>query len=142
MKRFLLFLSFALIVAGAVLGKTSGASQGKKLILTGTVYDTNHAVIASGEVVAQNFEGKEYSVLTNSEGVYKFELPFGSYKIEANASGFCPRRVDVLRVRSSLREKLDFVLEIKEGDRPCPQTTMIKKEQPIRKPEVFRSIAE
>ena len=142
MKRFLLFLSFALILAGAVLGKTSGASQAKKLILTGTVYDPNHAVVFNGEVVAQDFEGKEYSVLTNDEGVYKFELPFGTYKIEANASGFCPRRIDVIRVRSSLKEKLDFVLEIKEGDRPCPQKTMIKKEQHIRKPEIFRSIAE
>ena len=142
MKRLLIFLSLALILAGAVLGKTSGASQGKNLILIGTVYDTNHAVIADSEVVAQNFEGKEYSVMTNGEGVYKFELPFATYRIEANASGFCPRRVDVLRVHNSPTQKLDFVLEIKHGDRPCAQKTMIKNERPIRKPELFRSIAE
>ena len=142
MKRFLLFLSLALILAGAVLGKTSAASQGKNLILIGTVYDTNHAVIADSEVVAQNFEGKEYSVMTNGEGVYKFELPFATYRIEANASGFCPRRVDVLRVHNSPTQKLDFVLETKQGDWPCAQKTMIKNERPIRKPELFRSIAE
>ncbi len=144
MKR-LLFLSFALILAGAVLGTTGGASQaiGAKLILTGTIYDTNHSVITSSEVVAQNFEGKEYSALTNDEGVYKFKLPFATYKIEANAPGFCPKRVDVLRVRSSLTVRpLDFVLEVKHSDRPCAQKTMIKKEQPTRKPELFRSIAE
>jgi hypothetical protein len=141
MKRLLIFLSFALILAG-VLGTTSGASQGKNLILIGTVYDTNHAVIADSEVVAQNFEGKDYSVMTNDEGVYKFELPFATYRIEANASGFCPRRVDVLRVRNTPTQKLDFVLEMKHGDQPCAQKTMIKNERPIRKPELFRSIAE
>ncbi len=142
MKRFLLFLSLALILAGAVLGKTSAASQGKKLILIGTVYDTNHSVIADSEVVAQNFEGIEYSVMTNGEGAYKFELPFATYKIEANSSGFCPHRVDVLRVHNSPTQKLDFVLEIKHGDRPCAQKTMIKNERPTRRPELFRSIAE
>ena len=142
MKRFLLFVWLALILAGAVLGTPSGASQGKKLILIGTVYDPNHAVIANSEVVAQNFEGIEYSAVTNDEGVYKFELPFATYKIEANASGFCPRRVDVLRVHNSPTQKLDFVLEIKQGDRPCRQKTMIKNERPTRKPELFRSIAE
>ena len=90
MKPFLIFLSFGLSVAAAVLGNTCGASEGKKLVLTGTVYDINHAVIVSGEVVAQNFEGTEFSGLTNGEGVYRLELPFASYKVEANASGFVP----------------------------------------------------
>jgi Carboxypeptidase regulatory-like domain len=142
MKR-LLFLSCALILAGAVLvdaGRSSGANVAK-LFLSGTVYDTNHSVIASSQVVAQDFEGKEYSALTNDEGVYKFELPFATYRIEANAPGFCPKRVDVLRVRNSLMQKLDFVLEVEPSDRPCTQKTMIKKEQP-RKPDFFRSIAE
>jgi hypothetical protein len=142
MKRFLILLSFALVFTGAIRDKTSGASQDKKLILAGTVYDSNHAVIADSEVVAQNFEGTEYSAVTNDEGVYKFELPFATYRIEANASGFCPKRVDVLRVHNSPTQKLDFVLEIKHGDRPCAQKTMIRNERPTRKPELFRSIAE
>ena len=145
MKRFLLFISFALILACSVIGRNGSSSRaiGAKLTLTGNVYDSNHAVIARSEVVAQDFEGKEYSALTNGEGVYKLELPFATYKIEANASGFCPKRVDVLRVYRSLTVKpLDFVLQVNDGDRPCPQKTMIKKEQNIRKPEIFRSIAE
>ena len=145
MKRFLLFISFALILAGSVIGKTGGAYEAiaAKLILSGTVFDSNHAVIAGSQVVAQDFEGKEYSALTTGEGVYKLKLPFATYKVEADASGFCPKRVDVLKVRSSLTVKpLDFVLQVTDGDRPCPQKTMIKKEQNIRKPEIFRSIAE
>ena len=145
MKRVLLFVSCVLFLAAAVFGMSGGTTQGidPKLILTGIVYDSNHAVIAGSQVVAQDFEGKEYSALTNGEGVYKLELPFATYIIEANASGFCPKRVDVLKVHRSLTVKpLDFVLQFNDGDRPCPQKTMIKKEQNIRKPEIFRSIAE
>ena len=145
MRPLILFFSGALILAGSVFGNTNRSSEAdaKKVIVSGTVYDSNHAVIAGSRIAAQDFEGKEYSALTTGEGVYKLELPFATYKIEANASGFCPQRVDVLKVRSSLTVKpLDFVLQVTEGDRPCPQKTMIKKEQNIRKPEIFRSIAE
>ena len=141
--RRLLILLFTLILAGAVVTNTGGSSGVTKINLFGTIYDANHAVIASGEVVAQNSEGKKFSTLTNGEGVYKLELPFGTYKVEATAAGFCPNQVEELRVRKSLKETLDFVLEIKEGARPCAQETMIKKEpRPTRKPELFRSIAE
>ncbi len=148
MKR-LVFLSFGLILAGSVLANTRSASQGKttKSVLTGRVYDVNHAVIVSSEVVARSPEGKEYWATTNTEGVYKFELPLATYRIEANATGFCPKRVEVLRMRNSSSSPLDFVLaekppmvvvevdgtgnvvrEIESRGRRCPQQTMIKKE--------------
>jgi hypothetical protein len=150
MAKRLLYLLFSLILAGAVLGDTRCLSQAKLLkpILTGTVYDTNHAVIVSGEIVAQSPEGKEYWATTNDAGVYKFQIPSGTYRIEANAPGFCPKRVDVFRILSyaptcsrckSQPGALDFVLEEKppsvlldlEGRiKRCPQQTMIKKEQP------------
>ncbi len=145
MRPLILFLSGALILAGSVFGNTNRSSEAdaKKVIVSGTVYDSNHAVIAGSRIVAQDLEGKEYSALTTDQGVYKLELPFATYKVEANASGFCLKRVDVLRVRRSLTVKpLDFVLQVKDGDGPCPQKTMIKKEQNIRRPEIFRSIAE
>jgi hypothetical protein len=74
MKRLLLLL-VALILVGTVLANTRSASQAKitKSILTGTVYDPNHAVIMSSEVVARSPEGKDYWATTNSDGVYKFE---------------------------------------------------------------------
>lgn len=142
MKRFLIFLSFALILAGAVPGKTSGAFQDRKLILTGTVYDTNHAVVAYSQVVAQSLEGKEYWTTANDAGVYKFEIPLARYKIEANAPGFCPRRVGLFGLSNSGTQRpIDLVLEVR-SDQPCAQKTMIKREHPTRKPELFRSIAE
>src|SRR6476469_7241500 len=99
MKRLLLLL-VALILAGTVLANASGTSQTKvtKGILTGTVYDPNHAVIMSAEVVARSPEGKDYWATTNSEGVYRFELPLATYRIEENAPGFCPKRVEVFRL--------------------------------------------
>jgi hypothetical protein len=147
MKRCLLFLSFGLILAGAVSGQTTGSSQdgAPKVVLTGTVYDINHAVIPFSKVVARSYGVKEYQATTNAEGIYKLELPLDVYKIEASAEWFCPRRIELFRVRSSstpIRSPLDFVLEVSEGDQPCKQKTMIKKKRPIRQPELFRSIAE
>lgn len=146
MKRFVLFLSIALILTCTALGQTGSSSQNvdKKVVLTGTVYDINGAVIMSSQVVARSSSGKDYQATTNTEGVYKIELPPDVYKIEVNADGFCPTRAEVFRVRNSNSGATphDFVLEISEGDRPCKQKTMIKKELKIRKPELFRSIAE
>jgi len=143
MKR-LHFLSCALILAGSVVGNSQVTSQPNitRVILIGKVYDVNHALIISGDVVAQGPDGKEYWATTNTEGVYKFELPSATYKIEANAAGFCPKRVEQFRVRRWLQSPLDFVLEFDQGEPPCAQKTMIKKKPPTRKPEIFRSIAE
>ena len=150
MKRLLLLL-VALILTGSVLAQATSTSQGKttKGVLTGTVYDVNHAVIVASEVVAQDPKGKEYWATTNTEGVYKFELPLATYRIEANAPGFCPKRVEMFKMRNSRTGPLDFVLREKppgavldiEGRvRRCPQQTMIKKEQPQKQDR--RSIAE
>ena len=142
MRRCLIFLSLALVFGGSVLTDSvlSSQSEAKKVILTGTVYDMNHAVIVSSEVVAQS-EMKQYRAMTNDEGVYKFELPLDSYSIEANAAGFCPRRVDLFRPRKSLMQRpLDFVLEVKDNDQPCKQATIEKETE--RRSELFVRIAE
>jgi len=150
MKRLLLLL-VALILAGTVLANPRSTSQAKvtKGILTGTVYDPNHSLIMSAEVVARSPEGKDYWATTNSEGGYRLELPLATYRIEANAPGFCPKRVEVFKLRNSRPGALDFVLDLLpssgvldfEGpNRPCAQKTMIKKAQPQRQDR--RSIAE
>ena len=117
--------------------------------MSGTVYDTNGAVIPFSHVLAQNPTGKEYRTTTNDEGVYKIELPIDIYAIKVDAPGFCSSRVRFFRVRKSLSgaTPLDVVLDVADGDRPCKQKTMIEREpkkpvRKIRKPEIFRSIAE
>ena len=141
-RRFALFLSLALVFGGSFFAGSvrSSQSEGKRVILTGTVYDTNHAAIFSSEVVALG-ERNLYRTTTNEEGAFRFELPLAGYRIEANAPGFCPRRIDLFRPRKSLMQRpLDFVLEVKDNDRPCKQKTMLKP--PKKKPEPFRRIAE
>jgi hypothetical protein len=146
--KYLLFLLSALVLTGAVFADTGPqAKLVKPPSLTGTVYDPNHAVIAFGEVVAQSVEGKNYWAKTNDEGIYKFYLPPGNYRVEANAPGFCPKRVDEFKILSvsptcssckAAAGPLDFVLEISEGatldfetrPKPCAQKTMIRKTQP------------
>jgi hypothetical protein len=144
MKR-LLFISFAGILAGAALinpGLSSQASS-KRVLLTGRVYDVNHAVIFMSEVTAQNAEGRNFWAATNDAGVYKFELPLDEYRIEANAPGFCPKRIDLVRMLKSPAQKpLDFVLDMTQSDRPCAQKTMIKKASPGSKQGPPKHIAE
>ena len=127
--------------------QTDSSSQNvdKKAILSGTVYDTNGSVLVHAHLVARSSRAKEYEATTNAEGSYKLELPVDVYKIEVNATGFCPTTVEMFRVRKSPFRvmPLDVVLEVSEGDRPCKQKTMIKKPEPkVRQPELFRSIAE
>lgn len=144
MKR-LLVISFALILAGAGLANPGRSSQasGKRVLLTGRVYDVNHAVIVWGEVTAQNAEGKNFWAVTNGEGVYKLELPLDEYRVEANAPGFCPKRIDLVRTQKSPKQKpLDFVLQMAQSDRPCAQKTMIKKASPGSKQGPPKNIAE
>ena len=147
MRRTILLLAFASILAGTIAGQPESSSQNvdKKVVLTGTVYDMNRSVVAFSHVLARNSWGKEYETTSNTEGIYKLELPLDVYRIEVNAPGFCPTRIEMLRVRKSPSRvtPLDVVLEVSDGDRPCKQKTMIKKQEPkIRKPELFRSIAE
>ena len=143
MRRLILFLSGALILAGAVFGNTNRSSEAdaRKVVVSGTVYDSHHAVIVFSQVLARS-EMKDYRATTNDEGVYKLELPAASYRVEANAAGFCPRRVDLFRVSDVLMQRpLDFVLEVKDNDQPCKQKTMIEKETE-RRSELFVRIAE
>ena len=142
--RRLIVLSIVLILLGSVFANARRTVQegDAKIVLKGTVYDTNHAVIASSRLLVRSLEGREYSTTTSGEGSYKFELPPGTYKIEANAEGFCPKRMDLFRVRDQIPKPLDFILDVQRSNRPCAQKTMIKEKKPTRKPEIFRSIAE
>ncbi|MDX6445021.1 MAG: hypothetical protein QOH71_2095 [Blastocatellia bacterium] len=141
----LLLISFGLILAGAGLANPGRSSQAsaRRVLLTGTVYDVNHAVIVWSEVTAQNAEGKNFWAVTNDEGVYKIELPLDEYRIEANALAFCPKRIDLVRMLKSPAQKpLDFVLEMTQSDRPCAQKTMIEKASPGSKQGPPKNIAE
>jgi hypothetical protein len=161
MNRCLRFLLFGLILAATTFAQSNKTSLDKKVMLSGRVYDANGSVVMGSDVLARSRDGNDYQARTNDEGIYNIELPVGIYKVEANANGFCPKRVELvfaqklvqpknrnLSVLNSVQEQksVDFVLEMASPATPgtigpglCKQKTMIKKELPKR---IFRSIAD
>lgn len=144
MKRVvpLLTVAFLLVTAGVAQQPPRFPGNPPRTILLGTVYDMYHSVIFRAHVVARDSDGQDYEATTNSEGVYSFDVPAGIYKVEANAEGFCPKRIDRFNLTTGV---LDFVLVGTEGMKPCKQRSMLKPiptEQDIRRPDPLRGIAE
>lgn len=62
-------------------------------LLTGTIFNPDRAVIVGANVVVSR-GNKVFEMVTNEEGMYKVELPEGSYIIEVAAAGFLtPKRI-------------------------------------------------
>jgi len=145
MKRVVQLLTVALLLApaGVAQQRPRFPSNPPRTILLGTVYDVNHAFVFRAHVVARDSDGQDYEATTNSEGVYYFDVPAGIYKVEANAEGFCPKRIDGFNLTIGV---LDFVLVESEGMKPCKQRSMLKPiptERPdTGRPDPFRGIAE
>lgn len=141
MKRVVQLLTVALLLvpAGVAQQQPRFPSNPPKTILLGTVYDVNHAFIFRAHIVARDSDGQEYEATTNSEGVYYFDVPAGIYKVEANAEGFCPKRIDDFKLTTGV---LDFVLVLPEENKPCKQRSMLKQSPPNRLPDYLRGIAE
>ena len=141
MKRVVQLLAVALLLvpAGIAQQQPRFPTNPPNTILLGSVYDTNHAVIFRAHIVARNSDGQEYEATTNSEGVYYFDVPAGIYKVEANAEGFCPRRIDNFKLTTGV---LDFVLLAPEDNKPCKQRTMLKQSPTGRPPDILRGIAD
>jgi hypothetical protein len=145
MKRVIQLLLVALLLAhiGAAQQQPRFPTNPPNTILLGTVYDINHSIIFRARVIARAPNGKDYETTTNSEGVYSFDVPAGIYKVEANAEGFCPRRIDNFKLTTGV---LDFVLVESDAAKSCKQRSMLKPiptERPdIRRPDPLRGIAE
>jgi hypothetical protein len=110
-------------------GSDPAQSVQPTMILTGAIYDHFGSVIVDQtRVVAYGAGGKSYHAATNEEGIYKFDLPLGNYKVEASAPGFCPAQVERFRVVNSThgRMSLDFVLEVASGQEGCRHEFTIK----------------
>lgn len=141
MKRVVQLLTVALLLVPAGVAQQQPRFPGNppKTILLGTVYDMYHAVIFRAHIVARDSEGQDYEASTNIEGVYYFDVPAGIYKVEANAEGFCPKRIDDFKLTTGV---LDFVLVFPEDNKPCKQRTMLKQPSPGRPLDILRGIAE
>jgi hypothetical protein len=107
----------------------SSQVRSPETVVMGTVYDANRAFVAGARVVARDSLKHDFQTISDAEGVYRFELPNGVYRIEANADGFCPRRTDNFRSFASV---LDFTLEVQDDRHRCKQTSMLKKQPATR----------
>jgi hypothetical protein len=141
MKRVVQLLAVALLLAPAGVAQQPPRFPGNppRTILLGTVYDINHAFIFRARVVARDSDGQDYEAMTNSDGVYYFDVPAGIYRVEANAEGFCPKRIDNFKLTTGV---LDFVLAVPEDNQPCKQRSMLKQSTPGTPRDIFRGIAE
>ena|SRR5882724_536597 len=141
MKRVVQLLTVTLLLAPAGVAQQQPRFPGKppRTILLGTVYDMYHSVVFRAHVVARDSDGQDYEATTNIEGVYYFDVPAGIYKVEANAEGFCPKRIDNFKLTTGV---LDFVLAVPEDYKPCKQRSMLKQPPPGTPPDILRGIAE
>lgn len=141
MKRVVQLLTVALLLVPAGVAQQPPRFPGNppRTILLGTVYDINHAFIFRARLVARDSDGQDYEATTNSEGVYYLDVPAGIYKVEANAEGFCPKRIDKFKLTTGV---LDFVLAMPEDNQPCKQRSMLKQPTPGIPRDIFRGIAE
>ena len=140
MKRLVQLLTIALLLvpAGVARQQPRFPTNPPKTILLGTVYDPYHAVVFRAHIVARDSDGHDYEATTNTEGVYYFDVPAGIYRVEANAEGFCPKRIDNFKLTTGV---LDFVLVVPEDNKPCKQRTMLKQ-PPGGPPDILRGIAD
>jgi hypothetical protein len=122
MVNSLLRFTVLLLLIGVAPGQAP--STRPKTIMIGTVTDTNNAVIAGARIIARDEAGHDYSTTTTDKGNYMLELPVGIYKIEANAEGFCPRRVSEVKPAT---EFVDFVLKVPDEKHGCKQKSMLEK---------------
>lgn len=72
-------------------------------------------------MTATGSDGKKFFARPDSNGIYEFELPFGKYRIEASAAGFCQKVFDDYKVVDAAYKKmsLDFVLYV-QNSADCP----------------------
>ena len=56
-------------------------ANAQKSFLSGTVYDSNGAVILGTKVYATNVKGQKIETIVNTDGNYLLELPVGVYTI-------------------------------------------------------------
>ena len=75
-------------------------------ILTGEVYDANGAVIIGAKVVAVNEKLQKFETKTNSEGIYKLELPFKQYKSENSENFVIEKYVLIVEARGFEKNEL------------------------------------
>ena len=104
---------FVLLVA-CLLGAfaTVCHAQFETASVLGFVRDKSGAAIAQSNVkLIETTTGVSQSVVSDTQGQYQFaDVHVGTYRIEANASGFSPARTEPFAVAVNARQRVDLTL--------------------------------
>ncbi|MFN0165190.1 MAG: carboxypeptidase regulatory-like domain-containing protein [Bryobacteraceae bacterium] len=118
------------------LGATAGTAQVVNATVTGTAKDPSGAVIAGAKVRAVNTDTNfDYKTETDSSGLYAFRsLPPGSYRLEAEASGFQKYVASGVTLQVNQQARIDLALQVGEMTQTvdvAATTPLIDTEAPV-----------
>ncbi len=84
----------------------------KSFILSGTVFDSEKAVIVGTEITAENKDGRRFKTTSDEKGFYKLSIPFGEYTLVFHKEGFKITKYTNLENLALAEKILDANLEI------------------------------
>ncbi len=84
----------------------------RKFTITGTVYDSNKAIVVGTKITAKDLNGKIFKTVSGENGKYKLDLPAKSYIVEFTQTGFKLHRVINFEVNADTKNILDVTLEV------------------------------
>ena len=87
-------------------------ANAQKTSVSGTVYDSNGAVILETKVYATNAKGQKIETIVNTEGNYLLELPVGAYTIEFNATNFEKVKLENYKIVNSYTGKMNLDISL------------------------------
>ncbi len=107
MKKFMLAMALMILMVSSVFAQTSRG------VVSGTVTDTNGAVVPGAEVKLINTATSvERSVITNGEGFYRFDaVDLGNYSVQISATGFGKITKSNFGVNANQTSTIDAKLE-------------------------------
>ena len=120
----ILVLMFGSIIA---VNAQTITDRSEKSILSGTVFDDKGSVIPQTKITFKTKDGKEFSTMSNQEGVFKIELNEGKYSIEFYKEGFERSVIDNYKLAFRTEMKLDISLEVGAMINPIPVPTKNKR---------------
>src|SRR5262245_49000130 len=104
-----LILSSLLLFLSALFAQTATTGA-----LTGTITDTNGAIVSGAQIkVINETTGEERTVVSNEAGIYTVpQLPPGSYRVEFSATNFKKSVKPALQINVTETTRLDVPLEV------------------------------
>ena len=127
MRSALLLLSIAVSAAPleAAPGSKFAASEVARFALRGTVRDRHGQAVPGATVVAILGESKS-SVVTDANGVFRFSLPSGTYRVSVAAPGFATAFRNDVKVGAGQSADLAIIVSV-----PVPKDHLKAKPPPI-----------